>query len=69
MKIRDYNQIIDDVNNIIKKEKSDDDCLTIGILTHSQIMGNNDWHIFGKLVKAIKKMGIEFIDAEKMLCG
>jgi hypothetical protein len=32
-------------------------------------MGNNDWHIFGKLVKAIKKMGIEFIDAEKILHG
>ena len=67
--IRDYNQIIDDVNNKIKKEKSDDDCLTIGILTHSQIMGNNDWHIFGKLVKSMKKMGIEFIGIEKILHG
>jgi len=67
--IRAYNQIIDDVNNKIKKEKSDDDCLTIGILTHSQIMGNNDWHIFGKLVKAIKKMGIEFIGIGKILHG
>ena len=61
--------IIDDVINNIKKEKSADDCLTIGILTHSQIMGNNDWHIFGKLVKAIKKMGIEFIGIEKILHG
>ena len=69
VKIRPYNQIIDDVNNKIKKEKSDDDCLIIGILTHSQIMGNNDWHIFGKLVKAIKKMGIEFIGIEKILHG
>ena len=67
--IRSYNQIIDDIFNKIKIEKSDDECLTIGILTHSQIMGNNDWHIFGKLVKAIKKMGIEFIDAEKILHG
>jgi len=69
VKIRPYNKIIDDVNNQIKKEKSNDDCLIIGILTHSQIMGNNDWYIFGKLVKAIKKMGIEFIGLEKVLYG
>ena len=69
VKIRPYNKIIDDVNNQIKKEKSNDDCLIIGILTHSQIMDNNDWYIFGKLVKAIKKMGIEFIGIEKILHG
>ena len=69
VKIRPYNQIIADLNDQIKKESSNDDCLKIGILTHSQIMGNNDWRIFSKLVKAIKKMGIEFIGIEKILHG
>jgi len=64
VKIRPYNQIIDDLNDQIKKANPNDDCLKIGILTHSQIMSNNDWQIFGILIKAIKKMGIEFVGLE-----
>ena len=68
VKTRKYSQIINDIYNKIIREKKDD-CLTIGILTHSQIMGDKDWLIFGKLVKEIKEMGIEFNGIEKLLHG
>ena len=59
--IRDYSQILDDICDKIKLKINNNNSITIGIVTHSQIMNNQDWRIFRKLIMTLKKTGIHFI--------
>ena len=59
--IRDYSQILDDICDKIKLKINNNNRITIGIVTHSQIMNNQDWRIFRKLIMTLKKTGIHFI--------
>ena len=55
--IRDYGQILDDFYN--KIILNNNNSITIAIVTHSQIMNQQDWNIFGKLIMTLKKTKIE----------
>ena len=38
----------------------------IGVLTHSQIMQEDDWEIFTNFILAIKEFGVEIIDGNRI---
>ena len=63
VKMRPFEMIADDIIKIITSAKSQKNGHeNIGLLTHSQIMKDNDWEIFTQLITQLKDADIEIIN-------
>ena len=68
--IKPFERIANDFIKIISTEKfRSNGYLNIGVLTHSQIMHENDWVIFKRFILALKEVGVEIIAGSRLHLG